>query len=74
MIVQKRILIDPNTDDGHLLDGRYYVTEPTTAVWKNISNGVGVCSNCHRQDNVDPLAKYCRYCGSKMLLWKEKEI
>ncbi len=29
-------------------------------------NGSGVCSNCHRQDKIDPLAGYCRYCGAKM--------
>jgi Fe2+ or Zn2+ uptake regulation protein len=29
-------------------------------------NGNGVCSNCHRQDNIDPLATHCRYCGADM--------
>lgn len=29
-------------------------------------NGNGVCSNCNRQDNIDPLATNCRYCGAKM--------
>ena len=30
-------------------------------------NGTGVCGNCHRQDHIDPLAKYCRYCGARMV-------
>lgn len=29
--------------------------------------GTGVCGNCHRQDHMDPLARYCRYCGAKMV-------
>ena len=28
--------------------------------------GKGVCPNCHRLDNIDPLARYCRYCGAKL--------
>ena len=34
--------------------------------WQMISNGSGVCSECHRQDKIDPLAKFCRYCGARM--------
>lgn len=34
--------------------------------WKMVSNGSGVCSKCHRQDDIDPLAKFCRYCGAAM--------
>ena len=30
-------------------------------------NGTGVCGNCHRQDYIDPLARYCRYCGARMV-------
>jgi hypothetical protein len=30
------------------------------------SNGYAVCNNCCRGDYVDPLAKYCRYCGALM--------
>ena len=30
-------------------------------------NGTGVCGNCNRQDHMDPLARYCRYCGAKMV-------
>lgn len=26
----------------------------------------GVCPNCHRLDSIDPLARYCRYCGAKL--------
>ena len=29
-------------------------------------NGTGVCSECNRQDRIDLLAKYCRYCGALM--------
>ena len=34
--------------------------------WQMVSNGSGVCSECHRQDKIDPLAKFCRYCGAPM--------
>ena len=30
-------------------------------------NGTGVCGNCHRQDHIDPLARYCRYCGARLV-------
>lgn len=26
----------------------------------------GVCNQCHRLDDIDPLATHCRYCGAKM--------
>lgn len=38
-----------------------------TMFWILKEDGHGVCSNCHRQDYVDPLAKYCRYCGAKIV-------
>lgn len=31
-----------------------------------VGNGKGACSNCHRLDSIDKLAKYCRYCGAKL--------
>ena len=34
--------------------------------WQMVSNGKGICSECHRQDGIDPLAKFCRYCGAPM--------
>lgn len=34
--------------------------------WQMVSNGSGVCSECHRQDKIDPLAKFCRYCGTPL--------
>ena len=34
--------------------------------WEMVSNGKGICSECHRQDGIDPLAKFCRYCGAPM--------
>ena len=36
------------------------------AVRLMVSNGKGICSECHRQDGIDPLAKFCRYCGAPM--------
>lgn len=38
------------------------------AKWILIQDGKGVCSHCNRQDGIDPLAKYCRYCGQEISL------
>ena len=39
----------------------------THAHWRLKDNkGNGICSNCNRQDKIDPLAGYCRYCGAQM--------
>ena len=43
-----------------------YLDRPKHAKFELIDNGKGVCSNCHRLDYIDNLAKYCRYCGAKM--------
>ena len=42
------------------------VQEVNHAKFELVNNGKGVCSNCHRLDSIDELAKYCRYCGSKL--------
>ena len=42
------------------------VQEVRHAKFELIDNGKGVCSNCHRLDSIDNLAKYCRYCGALM--------
>lgn len=34
--------------------------------WILQQNGKGVCSKCNRQDNIDELACFCRYCGARM--------
>jgi hypothetical protein len=39
---------------------------PKEAHWVAIHNGMGVCSNCNRQDRIDNLATHCRYCGARM--------
>lgn len=42
------------------------VQEVIHAKFELIDNGKGVCSNCHRLDSIDNIAKYCRYCGARM--------
>lgn len=42
------------------------VEETWRGEWQMVSNGSGVCSECHRQDKIDQLAKFCRYCGAPM--------
>lgn len=42
------------------------VVEVRHGKFKLIQSGKGVCSNCHRLDSIDKLAKYCRYCGALM--------
>ena len=42
------------------------VQEVNHAKFELVNNGKGVCSNCHRLDSIDELAKYCRYCGAKL--------
>lgn len=29
--------------------------------------GTAICSNCNRQDHIDPLATHCRYCGAEIV-------
>ena len=48
------------------------VQEVKYAKFGLVNNGKGVCSNCHRLDSIDKLAKYCRYCGAKMNKEKQK--
>ena len=54
--VRKALQMTPTAD----------VQEVTHAKFELIDNGKGVCSNCHRVDCIDKLAKYCRYCGANM--------
>lgn len=42
------------------------VQEVKHAKFELVQNGKGVCSNCHRLDSIDDLAKYCRYCGAQI--------
>ncbi len=39
-------------------------TQPQAKWILKDDKGNGVCSNCHRQDAIDPLATHCRYCGA----------
>lgn len=34
--------------------------------WMHIRNGKGICIRCNRQDAVDGLAHFCRYCGAEV--------
>lgn len=34
--------------------------------WINVRDGWGICSNCHRVDEIHKLATHCRFCGAKM--------
>lgn len=36
-----------------------------TMCWMMERDGYGICSNCNRGDHIDPLAKFCRYCGAR---------
>ena len=54
--VRKALQMTPTAD----------VQEVIHAKFELVNNGKGVCSNCHRLDSIDKLAKYCRYCGARM--------
>ena len=54
--VRKSLQMTPTADVQEIRHGRFEL----------IDNGKGVCSNCHRLDSIDNLAKYCRYCGALM--------
>lgn len=41
-------------------------TKLVTAKRLLIQNHKGVCSACHRLDEIDTLAQFCRYCGAKI--------
>jgi len=36
------------------------------ASFVSASDGYGICSNCNRGDHIDPLARFCRFCGADM--------
>lgn len=38
---------------------------PAERILIDATKGTFVCSNCNRQDHMDQLAMYCRYCGAK---------
>lgn len=40
--------------------------KPVIAKRLLIQNHKGVCSACHRLDEIDSLAQFCRYCGAKI--------
>lgn len=42
------------------------LSRPKEAHWVAVQNGIGVCSNCNRQDSIDNMATHCRYCGARM--------
>ena len=54
--VRKALQMTPTAD----------VQEVIRAKFELVNNGKGVCSNCHRLDSIDDIAKYCRYCGARM--------
>ena len=54
--VRKALQMTPTAD----------VQEVIHAKFELVNNGKGVCSNCHRLDFIDNIAKYCRYCGARM--------
>ena len=54
--VRKALQMTPTAD----------VQEVRHAKFELVNNGKGVCSNCHRLDSIDDIAKYCRYCGARM--------
>lgn len=43
-----------------------WVLEKEPQHWSLVDGTSGVCPNCHKQDYIDPLAKYCRYCGTRL--------
>ena len=53
----KTVEASPTIDPEDLRPTRYWMME---------RDGYGICSNCNRGDHIDPLAKFCRYCGAKM--------
>ena len=54
--VRKSLQMTPTAD----------VQEVIHAKFELVNSGKGVCSNCHRLDSIDNIAKYCRYCGARM--------
>lgn len=42
------------------------IVERMRGEWVLTSGASGVCSRCHRQDHIDPIAHFCRYCGAPM--------
>ena len=47
-----------------IIDSNY--VKPVIAKRLLVQNHKGVCSACHRLDEIDSLAQFCRYCGAKI--------
>ena len=54
--IMKEIAEFPTADVAPVKHGKW--------IMKNFHKGV--CNQCHRLDDIDPLATHCRYCGAKM--------
>ena len=56
-------------DEYHakFLVSRGVVVQETARWFLEDGKGNGTCSNCNRQDKIDPLATHCRYCGARFL-------
>lgn len=55
-LIKKEINTMPAADVAPVKRGKW--------IMKNFHKGV--CNQCHRLDDIDPLATHCRYCGAKM--------
>lgn len=62
----------PRYESGHVMscvecwNREIPVDDTTVKHWILVDGTTGVCPNCHKQDHIDPLAKYCRYCGTRL--------
>lgn len=61
----EKIKAIPATDVAPVVHGRWILVDT--------EKGIGVCSNCNRQDRIDHLATHCRFCGARMDLEEPNE-
>lgn len=57
--IADEIIDAPAADVAPVVHGRWILVDT--------GKGIGVCSNCNRQDRIDHLATHCRFCGARMV-------
>lgn len=63
---EKMRLIDLDSTEDYILDGRYVIESPKRGHWIKNGDRYCECSVCHHEGNISGQDNYCWFCGAKM--------